>query len=236
MKILKDAAGNTIDLEALNEKQFLVDSRNYADLICDQINDGIYDFVKDLVNENSVVIDLGANIGYFSYYISPLVKEIHAFEPTPETHKVLKKLKEYAELDKLILHKKAISSKDGFTTFYVYEHNRTMNSLRELKNVGRVELEVETVSLANFVNNFDTVDFIKIDIEGGEKELLFDPSFEDVSKKVKNIFVEIHEFDTFMTPQWQTNMEFNISRATEVLEKFGYNVQRISEDGLVAKK
>jgi tRNA/tmRNA/rRNA uracil-C5-methylase (TrmA/RlmC/RlmD family) len=111
--IIKNGIGTEFNLSQLNEPSFLNDNRNYCQLISNQINHGIYDFVKNLVNKNSRVFDFGGNIGYFSYYIAPLVKSVDTFEPTPETFRVLEKTIKINSLDNVILHNKAISNKDG---------------------------------------------------------------------------------------------------------------------------
>jgi len=234
--ILKNAVGKEFDLSELNEPSFLNDNRNHCQLISNQINDGIYDFVKPLVNKSSRVFDIGGNIGYFSYYTSPLVKQIHAFEPTPETFRVLQKMKNTSHLDNVTIHNKAVSVENGHMEFYIYNSNQTMNSLKKMENIPHNIVKVETVSLLDIVNQYETVDFVKLDIEGGEKRILMDDSFDFIANKVKNVFVEIHEFDTFGTPWWAQNMEINIEQGYRTLTNAGYSVERISYDGLLAKK
>jgi len=240
--ILKNILGREFDLNKLGEETFLQDSRNYSELITKQINEGLYNFVGHLVSKESVVLDFGGNIGYFSFFVAPIAKEVHSYEPTPETFRVLKKFKETGNLENVVIHNKAVSNQDGKMNFYVYNHNRTMNSLREIQGLPeymKTSIEVEVVSLSSILEQFEQVDLVKIDIEGGEKFILDDQQFSQNMKKIKNLFIEIHDIQVYEnepTPRWMTNFEFNVLRIGQRLVEEGFVVDRVSYDGLLARK
>lgn len=46
---------------------------------------------EKLVDENSIFVDIGANIGLYTKYLSPFTKQVKAFEPVPFTFEMLSK-------------------------------------------------------------------------------------------------------------------------------------------------
>jgi FkbM family methyltransferase len=69
--------------------------------------------VERLVDENSTFVDIGANIGLYTKYVSPLVKQVKSFEPVPFTFGMLSKNVTKFELENVALNQIAISSSDG---------------------------------------------------------------------------------------------------------------------------
>ena len=80
-----------------------------------------------------------------------------------------------------------------------------------ISSIGNNEKEIRSVRLHDVINNEEIVDFLKIDIEGAEIEVLKDCS--NVLHKVKNIFVEFHSF--YNGPQ-----ELNV--LLDILSKNGF--------------
>jgi FkbM family methyltransferase len=123
------------------------------------------------------VIDAGAYIGYYSILASGLVGDrgkVYAFEPSPENMGVL--------VDNVVLNScnnirtipKAVSDKSSKTTFFPNPCNASGSTMFEdysTHNTHDPKIEVDTVSLDEVVGN-GRVDFIKMDIEGGETKAL----------------------------------------------------------------
>ena len=63
--------------------------------ILEQFDNGFYTFLED--NEDMVMVDLGANVGLFSLFMSPLCSEIYALEPTPSHVEIMEELLEKLE-------------------------------------------------------------------------------------------------------------------------------------------
>ena len=42
------------------------------------------DILNDLLGSKKLVVDVGANVGLFSYFLSKMGKDVEAFEPLPE--------------------------------------------------------------------------------------------------------------------------------------------------------
>jgi len=132
-------------------------------------------FVKDSVNKGDIVIDIGANIGYYTLMFAKLVGDtgkIYAFEPDPKNFSILEKNIQVNGYNNIILEKKAVSNKLGKSTFYVSE-NSAGSSMHKPNNYAVNEIYVDLITLDNYFEvNSITPDFIKIDIEGYELNAL----------------------------------------------------------------
>lgn len=143
--------------------------------------------------DDNVILDIGANVGLFSYYAKDFAKQIYAFEPAAEHFDVLTHMVAYNKLNNVIPIKQAISHENGEATFY-HSANTTMFSLKpEVHNVE----EKETVTTVTFDRIFDEleldhVDFVKIDIEGAEGAVLGSEGFDKVADKIDTIMGEWH--------------------------------------------
>lgn len=168
-----------------------------------------------------VVMDIGANIGLFTYYASRFAKEIHSIEPSKDHLSSLSRMVEFNELtNKVIIHPYAVSSKDGMAEFH-HSENKTMYSLSgAVNNTNQAELVVtkrlDTIFLDNKIEH---VDFIKLDTEGAEFEILGSDSFANVAHKIDSLVVEAH--------QWAGRHPHQL---VESLELRGFIVQRIPND------
>jgi FkbM family methyltransferase len=126
------------------------------------------EFIDIHNGERPVIIDCGANIGEMSVHWSDWVKEIHAFEPIPWTHEVLKTNIDDNHCANVIPHNVALSDKNQTLTMRFNEQSNDTAKIgvftRKYKN--DEILEVKCKSLDSY--NFEQVDFIKIDAEGHE--------------------------------------------------------------------
>jgi len=154
-------------------------SPDFGQLICVLL--GQYSIPQCDVKENDIVFDIGAHIGFFSYFASQKgAKEVYAFEPNPYVFEILKK---HAEMwsDKIKPFEIALSFQNGEVELFVHEkiglgstilQNRENSSLKF--NRYNESIRVKTMTLDSFVKeyNVERVDFIKIDAEGSEREIL----------------------------------------------------------------
>ena len=131
-------------------------------------------FVKDSVNKGDIVIDIGANIGYYTLMFAKLVGDtgkIYSFEPDPRNFLILEKNIQINGYNNVILEKKSVSSKLGKSILYVNE-NSAGSSMHKPNNVVN-QIDVDLITLDNYFEvNSITPDFIKIDIEGYELNAL----------------------------------------------------------------
>jgi FkbM family methyltransferase len=110
------------------------------------------------LTKDSVVVDIGANIGAMARIFAKRAKVVHAFEPSP---RALEYLRLNAE-ENVIVHPVALSDHSGVGLF----EERESLDRSSLSDHG-VEVPVRTL------DSFDLKpDLIKIDVEGFEPEVL----------------------------------------------------------------
>ena len=128
------------------------------------------DLVKKVIQSGDVVIDVGANIGYYTLIFAKLVGKngkVYAFEPDPMNFNILKKNVEINGYNNVILTDKAVSNKLETTKLYLSKNlggHRLYSSAE-----GNKFVEVQTTKLDDFFKDKPKkVNFIKLDIEGFE--------------------------------------------------------------------
>jgi len=147
----------------------------------------IEEIYKQTIPPNAVILDCGANIGLSVIYLKKIcpTATIIAFEPDPDNFKLLQKNIASHGLQNVELKNEAIWKEDTMLSF---EARGTMGSKIVFdKEADRSKL-TKAVRLKDYLNR--KIDFLKIDIEGAEYEVLRDIS--DNLSFVKNLFVEYH--------------------------------------------
>lgn len=165
----------------------------------------IYDFQTG--NKTPRIIDCGANMGIAVCYFKDKYPgaEITAFEPDEQNFELLKlNTAKYADVK---LEKKAVWITNGVISF---EQTGTMAS-RINEKVEKGKGETACVRLADLLQT--PVDFLKIDIEGAEYEVLKDCA--GLLPNVNTLFVEYHGY---------VNATNRLSTILEIVENAGFKV------------
>jgi len=126
------------------------------------LNENLLAVTRQFVNKKSMVIDIGAHIGTFAIPIAAKIEEVIAFEPSPEAAALLARNARENNVELEIIAK-ALGSKKGSGTLFV----------RNTSNAGANTLvaggDIPVTTLDDEVAH---ADFIKIDVEGMELEVL----------------------------------------------------------------
>jgi len=152
---------------------------------------------KIMETAQDAIVDVGAHAGFFSLYaaaFNPNVK-IYALEPEPDNFSALSRnIKLNPGFKKIKLINLALSSKTGQEILYLSadSHNHSF-----LKDKDSKELSVKTTSLSDFCQNqkIAKISLLKMDIEGGEHEILKNFSELDWAL-IDNLFLEVHETES----------------------------------------
>lgn len=110
-------------------------------------------------SKKRIAIDVGAHIGFWSYYLCKNFGHVHSFEPI-ESH--IECFKKNVTNTNFTLHEIGLGNKKAKTSFNIPVEISGMASVNDKK-----EGEIPMLPLDTF--NFNEVDFIKIDVEGYEK-------------------------------------------------------------------
>jgi FkbM family methyltransferase len=134
---------------------------------------GIYRRVEADIQKSRVIIDIGANVGFFALYASSLNPEveIHALEPFPKNTEQLKRNLLLNDRHHIQVHPLAVSDKTGTATLYFTPGDDSGCSLNQPKGQ---QCSVRTVSLSDFFKqgNIARCDLLKMDCEGSELAII----------------------------------------------------------------
>ena len=132
------------------------------------------------VNNNSVVVDVGANIGYYTLLLAQKCKKVYAIEPEKECFEILRKNIVDNKLKNVVLINLAASDKRGKKELFVDKNNLGNNRLvnDKRKTINDKCLRVNTLRLGDILINEQKIDLIKIDTQGWE------PAVIDGAKKI----------------------------------------------------
>jgi FkbM family methyltransferase len=139
--------------------------------------------VLDARHRPPAILDLGANVGFFGAWALDRFpgSKVIAFEPDSANAEVARlTIDANGAGERWKLHEAAATAHDGRVSFAAGEGSRS-----------RIEpeggTEVEAIDVFPYL---EAVDFAKVDIEGGEWEILGDPRFEALAPPV--VVLEFH--------------------------------------------
>ena len=125
---------------------------------------------KEVKKEDSV-LDIGANIGYYTLIFAKLVGEhgkVFAFEPDPTNFELLRRNIEENGYKNVVLINKAVSDKSERLKLFLSEDNLADHRIYDSQD-GRKFIEIESIRLDDYFKGYSgKIDFIKMDIEGTE--------------------------------------------------------------------
>ena len=123
-----------------------------------------------LLKPGDVVVDVGANVGYYTRITSRIVGKdgvVLAVEPMPSALRILEL--NCADLSNVELLRVALSDREGESTFYVRKRGDASSLLSDSR---AVPIRVKTKTADDLFMDRARIDFIKIDVEGFELEVL----------------------------------------------------------------
>lgn len=146
-----------------------------------------------------VVVDVGANLGFFSLYVKSIFPDakVYCVEPLEENYDfLLQNIHMNGRIaDSLITLKAAICSESGTITLYASKNQRFLTAASVLRtNCETIRYQVPALSFADFCSQYslDEVSLLKLDCEGAEYDILYNCSQADL-EKVDNIAIEVHK-------------------------------------------
>ncbi len=140
--------------------------------------------IRHLVSQGDQVVDIGANIGIYTKFLSAFVGEggcVYSIEPIPQTFAILKNNAEQLRLKNVVLLNYAISDKNDLMTMEIplsssgtenyYEARIINNSKPNLEGLNEIKIQSQTLDDL-FSQQEKHIAFIKCDVEGQELNCL----------------------------------------------------------------
>ena len=204
--------------------KFIVDFLDKRTTPLEAFNFDIYEsddanLIFNIGENNQVIIDIGANIGWYSIHLAQKFQQskIYAFEPIPDTYNQLISNAKLNNLNNVVFNNIALSDNDGETNFYYNPHQKGASSIKNIiVNEHIQNLTIKTQTLDSYIanNNIDKIDFIKCDVEGAEL-LVFKGGLHSLKKYKPIIFSE-------MLRKWAAKFNYHPNDIINLLAEIGY--------------
>lgn len=218
-------------IKVMNKKMYV--NSNDIGIAYPLLKSGIYEeyeteTFKNLLQSNTIFIDIGANIGYYTLIAASKIKDgqIYSFEPVKANYKLLTKNIKINNINNVKAFQKAISNRNGKIKIFIDGTNLGNHSLAKNNVIDKTEsTEVETIRLDSFFNNLEEIieeDFlIKIDTQGAEGLIVEGAHNLLLNKNIKILM----EF-------WPKGLRNTHTDPLELLNKlqgYGFNLQLLDE-------
>ncbi len=148
------------------------------------------------IKNNYTVIDIGAHIGIFSVFAAFYAKDgiIYSFEPEKENFLMLKENIKLNCMKNIKIFNYGVSNRNGKAKLYISNLNKAAHSTEIVENVSHFE-KIKLISIKNILKKIKgDIDFLKIDCEGCEYDILSGLSDNDF-RRIKHIVLEYHDLD-----------------------------------------
>ncbi len=179
--------------------------------------------VKRVIKPGMKILELGANIGYYALIETKLAGptgHLYAVEPSPYNFDLLKRNLDLNNIRNADLHQAAFGEKRGKVKFYMYDRSNLSSFIkREDMGMETTEIDVDMITLDDFLK-LKTADFIRMDVEGYELEILKGATqVLSSDSKPKYFFIEVHS--DLLHKKNSSGREI-----IELLAKYGYEVRK----------
>lgn len=155
------------------------------------------------LSKNSIVIDLGGYIGLWAKEIS------NRFNCTVHSYEAVERYFSKINYPNVIPYKYAVTCNTGIDYMHVCDEGSAIESLSEykkqndldtsyqsnVKSHSNIPLEqINTIDINEILNKYSQIDLLKINIEGGEYDILNRMCESGTINKVQNLQIQFHNF------------------------------------------
>jgi FkbM family methyltransferase len=183
----------------------------------------------NLLEDDAVILDVGANIGWYSMLFSkrfPLSK-IYSFEPIQDTYKYLVTNITLNHASNVFPFNIGLSEKEGSSTYFYFPGGSVLASEKNLIQCSKAQ---ETVCKVDVLDKFittqkiDRIDLIKCDVEGAEL-FVIKGGTSSINKFLPIIFIELFE-------RWTVQFNYHPNDVIQMLNEAGYECFLANRDKL----
>ena len=143
------------------------------------------------LNEDSIVFDIGGYVGDFAEKISKKFGcKIYLFEPSQSFYK--KCLERFKDNKNILCFNYGVGNLNG--DFVLSNDNEASSTKRKISDKEGEKIKIKKISDIIEEQRVNNIDLMKINIEGGEYDLLPFIINENLISKINNIQVQFHNF------------------------------------------
>jgi len=185
------------------------------------------EIIKKYFTKDIVLFDVGLRDGQYTDLFLEKFKGcniiVHSFEPNENNYETLNK--KFSNNKNIIFNKIALDNENSTKKFYVIDSNLELSGLSSLhyrKNVFKKftikEINVNTKILDDYCveNKIDRIDFLKIDVEGNELNII-----KGSKQLLQNKKIDFIQFEYGLC--WE-DAKATIKECLEFLHSYGYKV------------
>lgn len=171
---------------------------NEIDIVKEIWHFKIYDTLLHYVQDDAVVIDIGANIGVFSIKAARRANNVRVFsyEPMIGNNEMLKRNIMLNGLERFVTpFLMAVSDKKGEQEIFFTSGDSGGASFHNYKsgeNVSSIKVPCTTLSDIFKENNINKCDFLKMDCEGAEEAIILNAP-KELFQKISSMTIEWHQ-------------------------------------------
>lgn len=181
-------------------------------------------FISNCCSNAEYVIDIGANMGVMSCLFgrSTSLGAVHSFEPHPVTFASLEKNINRNNLSNVQCHNFAVGKTTGMVSF---TNHSSPASNRVGKGANSIQVAMTTLDEFSEVQKAQRIDFLKIDVEGAELDVLEGAHRLFKSQAVGSGLIEI-------CPGNLNIFGVTVDNIIDWLDGVGYELREINNEGL----
>lgn len=143
-------------------------------------------FYRSFLQPCTLIFDIGANDGHKTVAFAAIANKVIACEPDPHNLGILRT--RFRNKKNVIIEPFAISDRAGTSNFFIHQPGSALNTINptwkkivETENKGRWKEDIQfsesvipvtTITLDSLIKKHGLPEFIKIDVEGNEKNVL----------------------------------------------------------------
>jgi FkbM family methyltransferase len=181
---------------------------------------------EEAIKEGNVILDLGANIGYFTLLAARLTGEkgrVYSFEPEPTNYSLLLKNIELNGYDNVVAMQKVVTDIAGKVKLFIDSKDTGAHSIFR-PGTSREYIEVESVVPDEFFKDKEhSIDVVKMDVEGAEASVL--KGMERIIKENEKLVIFMEFYPGAIKRAGSSPEEF----ARKLIEDYRFSVLAIGE-------
>jgi FkbM family methyltransferase len=161
----------------IGSQQYLITSDdNYLDHIAGEFEPDMVRLFTSLLRSGDCVLDVGANVGCTSLLFSQIARQVFSFEPSPTTFRFLRENLERADAANVVAANVGLGKSEGSFELTFSPDNRSGGfvSNQISASSGHQVEQIRIVAGDAYLRaaDIERVDFIKIDVEGFERNVI----------------------------------------------------------------
>jgi len=223
--------------------EILLTTKDDVTLLCDSsdrriapielLNFGDYEPVETkmmlgFVDEHSIIVDIGANIGWYSIVLARKARQgrVFAFEPMPTTFTYLQKNLLLNRTNNVETFNYGLSDKKETIEFFFDPNLSAATSARNIyEDPTKHRVSANVCRMDDVLADLERIDLIKCDVEGAEIFVLYG-GIETLRRTKPILFLE-------MLRKWTAKFAYHPNKIIELLSNLGYHCYCVEDSKLL---